>query len=261
MKYIHLKIHLILMLLFSVTAHAVTYDEIFKALSQAKNYEIPLEQAIQNFQDMLSHDALKALNFKFPHDFNEHPELQDILFQNVHSTDNPYQFYYDTGAVWSNSRGIALTNNTLIWKNVTGKVLRVYFKNIRSLSLRHHFTGWTVILNHNEDYGIRLSSIKQENVLSFVTAMVYFINFHKNRNEGFVNLDIPADARQLFATTWTERKRDNFHQMGCRTGDFIDRTVGEGQRVKCEDFERTFDTYQDAGDIGILQYIISKKEF
>lgn len=75
------------------------------------------EQAYRNFQSVLKTHLLNGLEFQFRDYFDTHQ--QSSLFSLVREAQEKYYFYYDTGRIISHSRGIALTEQSLIWKNLT----------------------------------------------------------------------------------------------------------------------------------------------
>ena len=160
------------------------FDELTK---QALTTE---DNVSRNFQTVLkNHYMLRELEFKFESYFKKHQTENDELFSNVHQANEKYYFYYDTGRIFSYSRGVALTDQSLLWKNLAGKQHRLAFDDIRSLtlvydhdySLNSNFslTGWKLQINDDQNHEIRLSRVPTEGIKPFVWAMAYFINFNK----------------------------------------------------------------------------------
>jgi hypothetical protein len=115
------------------------------------------EEAYRNFQKVLQIHLLSGLKFKLASYFEDHPTDNHNLFSEVRETYEKYYFYYDTGRLFSHSRGIALTERSLIWKNFTGEPHRLAFDNINSMTLAYDrgfslnsnfsLTGWKLRIN------------------------------------------------------------------------------------------------------------------
>jgi len=154
-----------------------------------KDYSTSLEQASHNFQSVLEIYLLNKPEFKFAHYFENHPTENTQLFSKVREVGEKYYFYYDTGRLFSDSRGIALTDKSLIWKNFIGKAHRLAFDDIQMLTLVYDkgyflnknlsWTGWKLRINNNKNNEIRLSRLPVEALMPFLSAMTYFINFNK----------------------------------------------------------------------------------
>lgn len=116
------------------------------------------EEAYRNFQKVLH--LLSGLKFELANYFKNHPTDNDNLFSEVREADEKYYFYYDTGRLFSHSRGIVLTDRSLIWKNLTGKPQRLAFDNINSMTLVYDrgfslntdlsLTGWKLRINSTD---------------------------------------------------------------------------------------------------------------
>lgn len=153
-----------------------------------KDYSTSLEEAYQNFESVLGIHLLNKPEFKFAHYFENHPTEKTHLFSEVHQKGEKYYFYYDTGRFFSDARGIALTDKSLIWKNLIGKPRRLAFDEIEMLTLVYDsgyflnnnlsWTGWKLRIN-NKNNEIRLSRLPVEALMPFLSAMTYFINFNK----------------------------------------------------------------------------------
>jgi hypothetical protein len=154
---------------------------------------ISLTQAYQNFQSVLGIHLLNKTEFKFAQYFEKQTPAYRQLFSEVRQNGETYYFYYDTGRFVSNSRGIALTNQALIWKNLLGNPHRMAFNDIQTLTLvydRAYFlnknfslTGWKLRINHNKNNEIRLSRLPVEALMPFLAAMTYFINFNQTTTD------------------------------------------------------------------------------
>jgi cobalamin biosynthesis protein CobT len=132
-------------------------------------------------------------------------------------SDTTYYFYFDTCKATSGSRGIALTDQAIVWKNMlgssiswnnlTGSASRVAFDEISKISLIHELglssiTGWKLRLNDNGDHDIVLAQLTEENVEMFAKAIVYFINIAAKAS---LILDIPQETQEILTKTFLER--------------------------------------------------------
>jgi tetratricopeptide (TPR) repeat protein len=155
-------------------------DLIKKILSTDK--EVSFEEAYRNFQSALKIHRLNGLEFEFAHSFETNEEDKE-LFSDVRQADEKYYFYYDTGRFFSHSRGIALTDKAVIWKNLSSQPVRLAFDEIKSLKLVYNrgfsLTGWTLRFNDDENQVFRLSGIHDEAIIPFIEAIRYFINFNQ----------------------------------------------------------------------------------
>lgn len=164
---------------------AILIEHVLKA-----NDSTSFEQASQNFQSVLSVSLFKGLTFQFAHYFETHPKPDTKLFSKVREAEEKYYFYYDSGRLFSHSRGIALTDKSLIWKNLTGKPRRLAFDDIMSVALVYDrrflnsdlsFTGWKLRLNNDKKNDIRLSRVSVKAIMPFFYAISYFIRFNQTR--------------------------------------------------------------------------------
>jgi hypothetical protein len=167
------------------------FDSLVKKILSV-NKDISFEEAYRNFQSVLKIQPLNDLNFELKHYFETDKDNQ--LFSTVREADEKYYFYYDTGRLFSHSRGIALTDKSVIWKNLSSKPVRLAFNDIKSLKLIYDrglsLTGWTLRFNDDENKTFRLSAIDNEAITPFIRAIMYFINFNKTSPNN-VTLEIP----------------------------------------------------------------------
>jgi hypothetical protein len=175
-------------------------NDLLKRVLAPVGDETSFDEVYGNFQEILKIPSLKKLEFEMGSYFEKHPKKAKKLFADVQGKGEKYYFYYDTGRFLSHSRGIALTDKSLIWKNLTGEAQRVGFDDIKTMMLSYDhglslnsnlsLTGWKLRLNNDENKEIRLSRITDEAIQPFVSAMIYFINFNKTSPDK-VNLDVP----------------------------------------------------------------------
>jgi hypothetical protein len=169
--------------------------------------DIPLAKGYENFKIVLSTHFFSDLDIKFKENFGK--ELESELFEEVKKPAENYYFYFDTGRVLSGSRGLALTNQSIIWKNLfcasiswkqlTGSATRLAFDKISSVTLVYErgiksITGWKLRLNEDDNYGIFLSKLSADNVELFASAVVYFINVAEGKN---LMLQVPEETRKV----------------------------------------------------------------
>jgi len=154
------------------------------------NLNIPFSDGYNNFKVALQTHFFSGLNFKFKSNFDA--PLQEALFEEVRLPSENYYFYFDTGTLIAGSRGIALTDQAIIWKHflgssigwshLTGTANRLAFDQISCVTLEHEITGWKLRLNEGDEHEIVLSELSEENVELFVSALIYFINFASDAN-------------------------------------------------------------------------------
>ncbi len=163
-----------------------------KVLSIDTDKKVSFEAAYRNFQSVLKISPLNALKFELAHYFEKNEDTQ--LFSELRQADEKYYFYYDTGRLFSHSRGIALTDKSVIWKNISGKASRLAFNDIKSLKLVYQrgfsLTGWNLRFNDDENQMFRLSGIPDEAIIPFIETIQYFINFNKTLPNS-VTLEVP----------------------------------------------------------------------
>lgn len=150
------------------------------------------KDSYRNFKIVLSTHLFNNLDFKFV-DSNLKTNLE--LFKSVRDKTELFQFYFDTGYVLSNSRGIALTDKAIIWRNllaksiewdnITDSVHRLDFTKISDVKLVSErdfksITSWKLRINGNKD--ITLSHLTAKNAELFATAIVYFVNLNTGKN-------------------------------------------------------------------------------
>ncbi|MBE9562649.1 MAG: hypothetical protein IMF12_07290, partial [Proteobacteria bacterium] len=133
---------------------------------------LPFEESYRNFQSVIeNHYYLHDLEFKFANYFQQ-PKTK--LFPKLRKAEEKYYFYYDTGRMLSFSRGIALTDKAVVWKNITDKPQRLEFEKIDSITLIYEqglsLTSWKLRLNKDKD--IRLSRVPEKAVKPLVQAII-----------------------------------------------------------------------------------------
>jgi len=174
------------------------------------------EEIYRNVQSVLKIHSLKGLKFEFAQHFKMHPTDDAKLFSKVRPVEEKYHFYYDTGRVFSHSRGFALTEQSLIWKNITGEPKRLAFDNIKSITLLYKrglsLTGWKLRLNNLQNNDIRLSGVPDEAIIPLVSAMIHFINFNKSSPE-MVSLTVP-DKEVAILAGWVTLCSDKHVEQG-----------------------------------------------
>ncbi|RKZ40922.1 MAG: hypothetical protein DRQ49_06815 [Gammaproteobacteria bacterium] len=153
--------------------------------------ELPFDTGYNHFKVVLSTHFFQKLDFQFQNHLNTQTIAK--LFKAVRLPAENYYFYFDTGIVISESRGIALTDKAIIWKNLlgtsisgknlTGSASRLAFDKISSVTLKPGFKfnrGWKLRLNQQDE--IILSQLSEENAELFASALVYFINIASSRH-------------------------------------------------------------------------------
>lgn len=179
------------------------YNDLIKQVL-TNNESTSLDEVYQNFQSVLKLHLLKDLEFEFADYFKENPKDDAKLFAEVRQEGETYQFYYDTGRMFSHSRGIALTNQALIWKNLTGEPQRLSFDELNNITLIFErglsLTGWKLRVNNNENYDIRLSGVPEEAIQPLVSAMLYFINSSQAATDKkLIELEVPQREVAILA--------------------------------------------------------------
>ncbi len=181
------------------------FDELLKQVLAIEG------EVYRNFQSVLkNHYILRELEFKLASDFKKHPKNDAKLFSEVRQANEKYYFYHDTGRMLSHARGIALTDKSLIWKNLAGKQHRLAFDEIKSMTLVYDrsyslnsnlsLTGWRVRVNDNKNNDIRLSRVPAEAIEPFVSAVAYFINFNKTSpDKKGIPLKVPEREKAILA--------------------------------------------------------------
>ena len=123
------------------------FNELLKQVL-APNTANSLDESYRNFQSVLKTHLLSTLEFEFADYFKTNPEADSKLFTEIRQPDEKYYFYYDTGRMISHSRGIALTDKALLWKNLTGEPQRLGFDDINHMTLVYELglslTGWVL---------------------------------------------------------------------------------------------------------------------
>ena len=181
-----------------------------------ENVNNPFTKGYNNFKIVLSTHFFNGLKFKFKNNLDG--QIQANIFPDIRHRSEKYFFYFDNGTVTCGSRGVALTDKAILWKNFTGSKIswknltgsasRLPFDKISSVTLAHEIdfsslTGWKLRLNKNEKYEIVLSKLSTENVELFASALVYYINLV--RKDAQLTLQIPAETRDILTKSFLER--------------------------------------------------------
>jgi hypothetical protein len=189
------------------------FNELLKQVL-APNTATSLEESYRNFQSVLKTHLLGTLGFEFADYFKTNPKEDSKLFAELRKPEEKYYFYYDTGRVMSHSRGIALTDKALLWKNLTGEPQRLEFNDINHMTLVYELglslTGWKIQVNHNAANEIRLSGIPDKVIQPLVAAMIYFINANKTTPaKEMISLEV-ADREIAILAGWVTLCRDKY---------------------------------------------------
>lgn len=165
-----------------------------------ENKPVDFNHAYLNFKTVLSLHYFDNLALRFVDFFEMRPQAQQQLFAQQHNINKSFYFYHDTGRLRTLQRGIALTQNTLFWRNLLGDAQKLPFSQIKSVTILNEpglsFTAWKVVLNNNREMDIRLSQIPTKGVLPYISALIYFI--HMNRDdEGEIKLVMTDKTRAL----------------------------------------------------------------
>ncbi|NJO18419.1 MAG: hypothetical protein HC877_22600, partial [Thioploca sp.] len=180
----------------------------------APNTATSLEESYRNFQSVLKTHLLGTLGFEFADYFKTNPKEDSKLFAEIRQPDEKYYFYYDTGRVVSHSRGIALTDKALFWKNLTGEPQRLGFDDINHMTLVYELglslTGWEIRVNQDEANDIRLSGVPDNVIQPLVSAIIYFINANKTTPaKEMIRLEV-ADREIAILAGWVTLCRDKY---------------------------------------------------
>jgi hypothetical protein len=190
----------------------VLFNELLKQVL-APNPTTSLDESYRNFQSVLKTHLLSALKFELADYFKTNPEADGKLFTEIRQPEEQYYFYYDTGRMISHSRGIALTNKALLWKNLTGEPQRLGFDDINHMTLVYELglslTGWEIRVNHDEANDIRLSGVPDKVIQPLVAAIVYFINANKTIPTTMLNLEVP-DREVAILAGWVTLCHDKY---------------------------------------------------
>ncbi|MDM8566747.1 hypothetical protein QUF74_13980 [Candidatus Halobeggiatoa sp. HSG11] len=159
---------------------------------------LSFEDSYRNFQSVIeNYYHLQGLEFKFA-DYFQRPKSK--LFSKLYKPEEKYYFYYDTGRMLSFSRGIALTNKAVIWKNITDEAQRMDFSKINTIALIYErglsLTGWKLRLDKYKD--IRLSGVPKEAITTLAQAIIYFINVNRTGTKP-IKLLIPEKEQAILA--------------------------------------------------------------
>jgi len=125
--------------------------------------ELPFDTGYNHFKVVLSTHFFQKLDFQFQNHLNTQTIAK--LFKAVRLPAENYYFYFDTGIVISESRGIALTDKAIIWKNLLGT--SISGKNLTGSASRLAFD--------------KISSVTLKPGFKF-NALVYFINIASSRH-------------------------------------------------------------------------------
>ncbi|MEK7990842.1 MAG: hypothetical protein VSS52_007530 [Thiotrichaceae bacterium] len=141
--------------------------------------DISEQQIYQNFQTLFQIQPLKHLSIQWATELEN-----DYPFENVKLDTEKYYFYYDTGRLQAQGRGIVLTDKAIIWKNMLGLPQRIDFPSIQQFELVHEYglslTAWKLRINQTDD--IRLSQLPYDTLTPFLSALLYFIQSHTEQN-------------------------------------------------------------------------------
>lgn len=142
-------------------------------------YDISNEQVYRNFHAVFQVQPLNSLQIRWAKDLEN-----DYPFADMKLDSEKYYFYYDTGRLQAQRRGLVLTDRAIIWKNMLGNAQRVEFKQIQQLELLHEYglslTAWKLRVNQNKD--IRLSQLTDNTLIPFLSAIFYFIQSHSKQD-------------------------------------------------------------------------------
>jgi hypothetical protein len=142
-------------------------------------YDISNEQVYRNFHTVFQVQPLHNLQIRWAKDLEN-----DYPFADIKLDSEKYYFYYDTGRLQAQGRGLALTDKAIIWKNMLGNAQRLEFEQIQQLELLHEYglslTGWKLRVNQNQD--IRLSQLADNTLIPFLSALFYFIQSHSEQD-------------------------------------------------------------------------------
>ncbi len=179
------------------------------------------EDSYRNFQSVIeNYYYLQGLEFKFA-DYFQHPKNK--LFPKLYKAEEKYYFYYDTGRILPFSRGIALTNKAILWKNIANKPQRLSFDQINSIALIYErglsLTGWKLRINNDHD--IRLSKISEKAITTLAKAIIYFINFNQIGSEP-IKLIIPEKEQSILAGWITLCNNQNVKQSSITSLQLLD---------------------------------------
>ena len=184
-----------------------SFNEILTKILEQKN--VSESEKYKNFVAILSLPYFSSSNFRFSNYFETQPTKQTSLFSDVHLATNKYYFYFDTGSVMSDGRGLALTKNSILWKNLLGSQKSVNFSDLKSFTLIFKrglsFSGWKLRINNLEANDIRLSQLPKEGVVPFISALLYFVNSYNLKNQEQVTLNLSKNAMLMLTTTFYQR--------------------------------------------------------
>ena len=190
--------------------HNLMFNELIANLLSA--YNIPFLESYENFKTVLSTHLFQDLQFLYLDSLWKETSENNQLFQNIIAPSETFYFYYDTGRIKSFSRGIALTDESILWRNLNDDAHRYAFDDIESFMLVYEkglsLTGWKVRINNDPDLDIRLSQIPDEAVVAFLSALLYYININRSMNAGEnLFLIIPEKERKILdGSTWQRHK-------------------------------------------------------
>lgn len=173
----------------------------------------------RNVQSVLKIHLFQALKFEFADYFEKNPtEHAQLISHMLLPRGEEYRFYYDTGRMFSHSRGIALTDKSLVWKNFTEESNSLAFDDIKSMTLIYEpglsLTGWKLRVNNDNE--IRLSGISDDALILFMKAMIYFINYNKSSDIPemvMVSLEVPEKEVAILAG-WLTLCSDKLMEQG-----------------------------------------------
>lgn len=167
-------------------------------------------QFYNNFKFVLSTYLFDDLNFHFSDEFKKNPLNKPELLRKLDPSSYAY-LYYDTSLFEDKSRGIALTDSSLIWENLVGEPQKVLLKDVENLQLKYKkglsFTGWQLLVNNNQELSMRLSGLSDDSILTFLSLITKFIK-NKNEKNSQVALVIPQREKDILNGAIWERHKD-----------------------------------------------------
>jgi hypothetical protein len=186
-------------------------DLIKKLLSQTP---LPaFDEVYRNFQSVLATLTAKDLKFQLANYFEGKPEEDKKIFADLRKADEKLYFYYDASRTPLDPRGFALTNKSLIWKNLTGDPEKLAFNDIQSVKLDYELglslTGWKLQINGKE---LRLSHVPENTIVPLVSALLYFVNANKDSKDKPVTLEV-SDREEAILAGWVTLCSNKFQDQ------------------------------------------------
>ncbi len=174
-----------------------------------------LDEGYANFQAVLATHFFKEFKFQFKDALANNGEL----FKDARDATDVLYFYFDTSKLTSSgSRGVLLTDKTIMWKNLlgsgisfkslTGSATRLPFDQITGIALTHErdltsaLNAWKLRLNENKDYTMVLVGLSEDNVEMFANAVTYLINSVVGNK---LTLQVSPEAKEVLTKSFLER--------------------------------------------------------